>query len=111
MAHLLPNGLYAIATSQGPNARTNGIIYICDTGAKVVRTIPFGWYGPTAILTGMVQYPDFAVDGDCLDLVWSGSQNGIHFYKVPLKYADTIWSSSGTSYANYLIAPGGGIIP
>jgi hypothetical protein len=111
MAHLLPNGLYAIATSQGPNARTNGIIYICDTGAKVVRTIPFGWYGPTAILTGIVQYPDFAVDGDCLDLVWSGSQNGIHFYKVPLKYADTIWSSSGTSYANYLIAPGGGIIP
>jgi hypothetical protein len=101
MTHLLPNGLYAIATSQGPNARTNGIIYICDTGAKVVRTIPFGWYGPTASLSGLVQYPDFAVDGDCLDLVWSGGCNGIHFYKVPLKYADTIWSSSGTSYANY----------
>jgi hypothetical protein len=101
MTHLLPNGLYAIATVQGPNDRTNGIIYICDTGAKVVRTIPFGWYGPTASLAGLVQYPDFAVDGDYLDLVWSGGVNGIHFYKVPLKYADTIWSSSGTSYANY----------
>ena len=83
MVHSFKNGLYAVAASQGPNARTNGIIYICDTGSTVVSTIPFGWYGGIAV--NVVQYPDFIVDGDSVFTVWSEAPcGGIHAASLPL---------------------------
>ena len=76
MVHSLPSGLYGVATTQGPNARTNGVIYICDSGSTVISTILFGWYGTNK---NTVQYPDFIMDGDSIFTVWSEAPlGGIH---------------------------------
>jgi hypothetical protein len=89
MIHSFPGGLYGVAATQGPNDRTNGIIYICDAGSTVVSTILFGWYGST---NNTVQYPDFIMDSDSIFIVWSEAPyGGIHASSLPLKFKQPLF--------------------